>query len=34
MKFTKNKRAKGLIRVDKGGIWLANDTSDVHVALA
>jgi hypothetical protein len=30
MQFTRDRRDRGLIR---GGNWLANDTSDAHVAL-
>jgi hypothetical protein len=34
MGFSKDKRDRSLIRLDKERIWLANGTSDAHVALA
>ena len=34
MKFTRNRRDRGLIRLDKKKIWLANNTSEAHVVLA
>jgi hypothetical protein len=33
MKFTRNRKDMGLIRLDKGRIWLANNTSEAHVVL-